>query len=421
MGVHNTGADLSHAVAGCPVRMLLLAPGLQVPCRGCSRLIAPPSNRTQLCLDCRHAHECKEEQQPATTSAPAQPPAPPSPPIIFSRPTGCIDPLSLEQRAAVVTLDAVGFSRPAIASTVHTSLNTVGKWVRRWGDTHILSDAERSGRPRCTDSETDEAVGALAEEKKFVTPKGIKRELQLAVSARTVRRRLGEVGLHGFIARPEYPFTERQLQQRLSFGSGYANWCEQDWERVLFSDETYIELGPHGQTWVQRPLGEALNPTYMTHRVPHPARVSLWGCFSAKEVGQAEIWVGEFDAQRYKSVLADSLLPSARSAFPSGQWWLLHDNSPQHCSHVAQGWLFNKCVQCLDFPPWSPDLNPIENLWHDLKRRVEACNARTTDELELHLKEEWEATPQSFLARLAHSMPQRCRLVQESGGHKIKY
>jgi len=267
----------------------------------------------------------------------------------------------------------------------------------------------------------DEKITSVAEENRFITPKQVVNELHLPVSDDTIRRRLDEVGLYGRLAQSEYPFTHEHIRQRLSFAEGYGNWTEEDWERVLFSDETYIELGPHGQVWVQRPIGEALNPDYMTHKVPHPERVSLWGCFSAKEIGQAEIFVGEFDAVRYKDILSHNLLPTARALFPSGHWWLLHDNAPQHKSHLVQDWLFTHGVACIDFPPYSPDLNPIENLWADLKRRVESHHARTTQELEVHLKDEWEATSPTLLASLAHSMPARCAAVRANKGHHAGY
>lgn len=75
-------------------------------------------------------------------------------------------------------------------------------------------------------------------------------------------------------------------------------------------------------------------------------------------------------------------------------------------------------VQSLEKPPYSPDLNPIENLWEDLKRRVSLRNASSVDELEQHVREEWAATDQSLLARLAHSMPARCQAVIANKGHR---
>src|SRR5687768_10298662 len=73
------------------------------------------------------------------------------------------------------------------------------------------------------------------------------------------------------------------------------------------------------------------------------------------------------DAPLMKTILTQHLLGSARKFWPSlrGQWWFQQDNDPKHTSRVVQGWLFDKGIQCIEWPPYSPDLNPIENLWAD--------------------------------------------------------
>ena len=60
-----------------------------------------------------------------------------------------------------------------------------------------MEDKRRPGRKRHTDESIDVNIIASAVEKKFTTPKMIKREQQLAVCTRTIRRRLNEAGLFG--------------------------------------------------------------------------------------------------------------------------------------------------------------------------------------------------------------------------------
>ena len=271
------------------------------------------------------------------------------------------------QRAAIITLDKIGHPRREIAREIPCNEKTVALWLRRWEEDRSLDDAERSGRPRCTDDETDRSIEAIAEEKKFTVPKQIKNELQLECSKRTVRRRLDEVGLHGRVARTEYVYDDHDIQRRLSFAEGYANWTVADWSRVLFSDETHIEVYGRSRVWVQRPSGAAFDPDYMCQRVPHSDRVSLWGCFCARGVGQAEIFVGEFDAARYVDILQHNLIQTALHFYPREHWWFQQDNAPQHTAHISQRWFHNHGVDLLDFPPYSPDLNPIETLWSILK------------------------------------------------------
>ena len=363
---------------------------------------------------------CRLPPLPPPSTPPPSPSSPP-PSTLFERPHGCIDPLTIPQRSSIISLWHAGHSRSEIANKIPCSLNTVGEWIRRWEHDHSLCDIDRSGRPRCTDDDTDESIVELAEEKKFITPKQIVAELDIPHSSRTVRRRLDEVGLHGRIAREAPMWNDNHIRQRLSFAEGYANWTEQDWERVIFSDETHIEVSPHGQFWVQRPVGEQHNPQYVIPRKLHTDRVTLWGCFCAHEIGQAEIFVGEFDANKYVDILQHNLLSNAHRFFPSGQWWFQQDNAPQHTSIAARRWFHTHGVDCIDFPPLSPDLNPIENLWADVKQRLEARRSRTIQELEQHLKVVWESTSTTLLASLVHSMPARLAYVRANHGHKAPY
>lgn len=431
--IHKGVETTTDAVHSC-IRACSSAVYAQVELTRC-RLLSPRAAVCQTCVGCdrcrllTHGRKCRECHTYDANAGrvrhpplpPSPPPSPSPPPTLFSRPLGCLDPLSPELRAAVVTLAAEGHGRNEIASMLPCSRPTVTQWTHRWRDERSLQDAERSGRPRCTDDATDEAIADFAEEKKFVTPKQIAAELALPVSDDTVRRRLDEAGLHGRVARAAPMWTPTHIRKRISFAGGYARWTEADWERVIFSDETHVELSPTGQIWVQRPVGAEYDPQYVIPRRLHSERVTLWGCFCAREIGQAEIFVGEFDASKYVDVLQHNLLPAARSFFPSGQWWFQQDNAPQHTSRAAQRWFHNNGVDCIDFPPLSPDLNPIENMWADLKRRVEQRRARTMEELEQHLKEEWEATSPTLLASLAHSMPARLAAVRANEGHYAGY
>src|SRR4051812_3286903 len=107
------------------------------------------------------------------------------------------------------------------------------------------------------------------------------------------------------------------------------------------------------------------------------------------------------------------------SCFPNRCIALL--SAPKHMSKIAQGWLFSQGIQCMEWAPYSPDLNPIENLWAYIKRRVEDRNPRNIDELEEFLCDEWVRLPTEYLQLLVHSMTRRCAAVVDGDGRKTKY
>ena len=66
------------------------------------------------------------------------------------------------------------------------------------------------------------------------------------------------------------------------------------------------------------------------------------------------------------------------------------DNYPKHTAKATLEWLQNKNVKVLECPSQSPDLNPIENLWKDLKIGVNRRSRSNLTELEQICKDEWE-------------------------------
>jgi len=340
---------------------------------------------------------------------------------MFGRPDGCIDQLTEVERAAIVTLHKIGWTGQHIAEVVKCSEQTVSMWVNRWEETHSVQDSDRSGRPRCTTDEIDQEIGILSDKKPTLTPKDIKRELQLPVSSHTISRRLDEIGLFGCVQLEEYDYSEFDLQRRLAFANEYIKYDEDWWSRVFFSDETPFYLGHYGRVYVRRPVGAACDPKYL-HSAPQlGGKVSLWGCISAEGLGHAELYDGSLNAVRHRDILRHSLIKSFRQFYPHGPWCFQQDNARFHTTPETISFLHEKGVTFIEWPPWSPDLNPIENLWNDLKRRVYNRFPQTMEQLEQIIREEWEATDLNFIKRICRSMPDRLQLLLNNNGHKIQY
>jgi transposase len=385
---------------------------------GCTRAaVARAAERHHLCAEHDHA---RRYPSPAAAATPA-PAAPSPPPSLFGRPHGCIDQLTFVERAAIVTLHGVGWTGRDIAQKLHCDEHAVTRWVRRWQETHALEDGERSGRPRCTTDEVDQEIGLLSDQNPPSTPKDIRRVLQLPVSPHTISRRLDEIGLYGRVQETEYELTEFDIQRRLAFANQYLHWTEDQWARVFFSDETNFYLGHHGRTYVRRPVGASHDPKYMRQEQQLHGKVSLWGCICAEGLGHAELYAGSLDSTRHRDILRYSLIPTFKQFYPAGPWYFQQDNVRFHTTPDTVTYLHNKGVTLLEWPPWSPDLNPIENLWNVLKARVYARFPQTMEEMEQFIREEWEATDLNFISHICRSMPRRLQLLLDNHGHKISY
>lgn len=212
---------------------------------------------------------------------------------------------------------------------------------------------------------------------------------------------------------------------RVAWARKHLHWTEADWLKVLFSDEkSFKGEGFSGQVWCRRPKGEAGNPMYQVPYKPHPVKVHVWGCITGKGMGYCHIFNGTLNKIILGTILQANLIPSAKLFFsfdPPEQWYFQQDNDPKHTSNHIMTWLHNHGVTLLDWPPYSPDLNPIENVWADMARRVEKRYCPTMEILQDVVAEEWAATSTELLQTLTSSMHTRCELVIAVHGQYIKY
>lgn len=135
------------------------------------------------------------------------------------------------------------------------------------------------------------------------------------------------------------------------------------------------------------------------------------------------IYEDSADAKFFAGVFQNYLAPSHEMYFTPGttRRWLLQDNLKAHKAPAAARALHDAGFTQLEFPPYSPDLNPIENLWADVQKRMDMTPVSTKAELEALLINAWEDTSIKLCSKLAHSMPKRIAAVIKKNGQYTHY
>ncbi|GFT80553.1 transposable element Tcb2 transposase [Trichonephila clavipes] len=196
----------------------------------------------------------------------------------------------------------------------------------------------------------------------------------------TVARRLHGSGL--LARRPVrcVPLTPAHRRRRSLWCREHRNWRDNEWGRVLFTDESRFSLSSDSH------------------------RILIW-----RERESRNDPSNIIERDRYGGCGVLRLF--------------MDDNAPCHRTVAAEQLLVSEYIERMDWPARYPDLNPIEHVWDFLGRRLAARNLPpvTIRELRLALQDEWAAMPQQLIDTLILSMGRRCETLLAVRGDHIPY
>ena len=122
-------------------------------------------------------------------------------------------------------------------------------------------------------------------------------------------------------------------------------------------------------------------PECLKKTVKHPTKVMIWSVISAKGIGTLYVVDGNMNQHQYKQVLQSRLLPQIRDWYPRCDCTFMHDGAPCHQAKSIKKYLVVQGIKVLDWPGNSPDLNPIEGIWNDMKNSVSEIVCTTKAQL----------------------------------------
>jgi hypothetical protein len=246
--------------------------------------------------------------------------------------------------------------------------------------------------------------------------------------------------------KPKRGISSSTQQKRLKFAKANKST---PWRLVMFSDRKRFLLQYPGSriSMVRWTLGHTKASSDLAVTQPnHPYNVNIYAGLTRHGITDVHVVAGttgyssphknkqggqarNITASEYKEVLTKTLLPEGRRLFTNvgvSTWWFQQDNDPTHkvAAEVIEGYnKSNGCsVQLLpNWPPSSPDLNLIENVWAYVQARVNEKGCTTFEEFKAEVKAQFKAVPKHMLSNLFMSMPKRIKQVIELGGQKTKY
>jgi len=330
--------------------------------------------------------------------------------------------LPVTTRLEIARLHAAGKSAAAIADELKICRQTVGKWINRTSQGNI-NVSPRSGRPKVL------SATQRSQLRRKVKGKRRRSQREMAhvfhVSRSTIGRTLKELKLNKYRIRRRYLLTRHAIKKRREFA---AEFLKNDvfLHNGFFSDEChfYLHAAPNPQNDVVYDTDGENIPT--SAKVQRESAVRVWGAISQYGTSQLIVYSGNLSAQRFiKEVLQKEVCQSARKLFRDEPYCFVQDNAPIHSAKATQQWLLKSNVHDFiassEWPGYSPDLNPIENIWAILAERVRKHNPSSRAAFERLLKKEWKNLEPGLLKKTVLSAKNRLQQCLERDGYATDF
>lgn len=314
-----------------------------------------------------------------------------------------------------------GYSNRAIARKIGRSSRTVDRYLKNpssYGKNY-------KGRVSSVLTERDKRnICKIASNSALTIPK-IKLQANVSASVSTIRRVIcTSKHLKRMKLKKKPPLDAVRKQKRLEFSKSHMTWDVQhdtrvnDWRQVVFTDEKKFNLdGPDGYQYYFHDIRK--EELYLSRHHSREGGVMVWGAITYYGTIELVFVSSKMNGNGYKSIL-ESVFPILNDIFGPLPWILQQDNAPIHNARVVKSFISSQNVQLLNWPPYSPDLNIIENVWGWLTRKVYEGGRQYNNKESLieAIKDAWTEISLDYLMSLYRSMKDRIfEVISMNGGN----
>ena len=323
--------------------------------------------------------------------------------------------------AKIVVYREIGYSWDKIASKLGLKGRSTPRMAyNRYIKNKSLEPRKSTGRPRKITERGERYLVRWLEKDPFVTPERLQVLFNsfspdTTVCEKTIRRLLRRRGYSGRAAAKKLLLSTKIRQKRVEWCRRHKDWTEEQWGRVLFSDEVRMRLRSDGRVYVWRKPGKRFDRKYTKHLSTDKRSLMFWGIISS--TGQKKL------VKCPPSLRSCDYLAILQEVGPEifGQNLIFQqDNCSVHKARIIRNFLEESGVSVLQWPAYSPDLNIIENLWAIVKKRLRKERV-TWENLEETVIRIWENFDEKIIKKLYQSMRSRLNACIKSGGATIGY
>ncbi len=251
--------------------------------------------------------------------------------------------------------------------------------------------------------------------------------MQNTISERTTRRTLKHMGYRSRRPHRVPLLSAKNRKRRLQFTQAHQNWTIEDCKNVAWSDEfRFLLQHSDGRVRIWHKEHESMDPSCLVSTVQAGGGgVMVWRLIPWHTLGPLVPIEHCLNATAYLSIVADHVHPFMTTVYPSSKGYFQQDNAPCHKAQIISDWFLehDNEFNLHKWPPQSPDLNPIEQLWDVVERETRIMDVQPTNLQQLRdtIMSIWTKISEQCFQHLVESMPRRIKAVLKAKGGPTRY
>ncbi|KAJ3438845.1 transposable element tc1 transposase [Anaeramoeba flamelloides] len=216
----------------------------------------------------------------------------------------------------------------------------------------------------------------------------------------------------------------REIAKRLEIGLSKVRYCIKIWkeEHRISKKKRGVKKREFENDLKNFVLEETVeNHSVFEEREKFGKKILIWGGISYYLQTELIVIEKSVNTETYiNDIIKNSrVIKKANREYGCLNWIFQQDGARPHTSRKTMDFLNRRCQVMNTWPPNSPDLNPIENLWSIMDRRLKHVNPKNKEEFIEELINVWESIKWETLENLTLSMDNRINLVIERDGQSI--
>lgn len=332
--------------------------------------------------------------------------------------------ITISKRWEVIRLKKNGTSEREIAKELEISKNAIHSIWKKFLATNDVINLPQPGRPKKYTPTGERRLKTIVKRETTLRSEDIAQSynngqpIERKLSAPTVRRILCNIGMRARVRPIKWRIKPQNKIERVKWAKKFQSWTTEDWNKVIFTDECLVKGGT-ARTFYRIQKEEYVSNIKLLEKDPKGVSIMVCAALSINGIIAIKFIEGVLDSNSYKSLIEEKLSEYFEE-FQNGECFFQQDSASIHTSGIMKEFFNKQGFQPLEWPPQSPNVNLIENVWSVLKSNI-AVNYDDVRTLKEDIFKTLQSLKENYVLNLYRFMPKRVNEIIKLNGDPTKY